>query len=70
MMGGEHHRSPTPPIGRRRYGRRGAWLIAVALLVIMLAIAALLWTLFAPEADTPEARESSLVTADARVFLR
>jgi uncharacterized membrane protein len=70
MMSGEHNRSPTPPIGRRRYGRRGAWLIAVALVIIMLAIAAVLWTLFAPDAETPEARESAPVTADARASLR
>jgi hypothetical protein len=55
MAGTRHRPAPAPPIGRRRFGRRGAWVIAIVLLVVMFAIAVLIWTLFAPEAETPKA---------------
>lgn len=60
MSGMSDHGTPAPPIGRRRFGRRGAWLIAILLFVLVLGIVALLWTLFAPEAETPQAAIVSL----------
>lgn len=61
MSGMSEHGTPTPPIGRRRFGRRGAWLIAILLLLLALALVALVWSLFAPEAETPRAAIGALL---------